>query len=679
MRQKGLLLAAGVAAALAPVRARADELTGTYEGNVVELRHVVKVERRGDLAVFRVDRTIKNRGHQPEEIQLTLSLPVAGVADRFQLLTGGAWRTGVVMEAAAAARRYQQLTSSGEPRRSGPALLSWESSGLLTASAYPVVVGGSVNLRYRLKAPLCYAGGWLITDYPMTAGDDTLADVRLTATGAGARTVDDTQLEALIGDRFEDACAGLGHDVERDGDRRFIVWPDRVGGPATVRLGHHRIDDDHHLVRLEVSVPPVIERAPVRARVVFVVDASRSVGADGLKTQLELIRGYLDHVPDAEVELVLYRRWATRLFGRFVPARKLAARLRAIAPNRLALRNGSELGRGVALAARLVAGSRAPARIVAFTDDRVRDAFDVDRAAHGLDPAPADAYTHVVLIPAGGGTYGWERNDDHRFFPIAKARGGVVASFNGGGGGAAAARTAMLGLVRPLSIDQVEVSFPGADQISVPDQLTGGEGIRQMLMASAAPDKASIEGQLWSRPWHVALPADKELSGELPLLAFGHEVESLIPDDARKAMAMAAHVVSRDTSMLARDPDAPPTSHVVQGLIGRSSSCSCSFSCGTRCGIRCVGISGHGSLASEPDRDAVLRALMADHVAMCAGSTGGAIDGVSVAIETTSQEIVDVHADAGSPAMAACVEEEAWRLWLPRAFDRAAGHYRATY
>ncbi len=679
MRRKALLLAAGVTAALAPVRARADELTGTYEGNVVELRHVVEVERRGDLAVFRVERTVKNRGSQPEEIQLTLALPVAGVADRFQLLTGGAWRTGVVMDAAAASRRYDELTSSGEPRRTGPALLAWESSGLLTASAYPVVVGGSVNLRYRLKAPLCYAGGWLITDYPMTTGDDSLAEVSLTATGAGARTVDDKQLEALIGGRYEEACAGLGHDVERDGDRRFVVWPDRVGGPATVRLGHHRIDDDHHLVRLEVSVPKVIEPAPVRARVVFVVDASRSVGTDGLKTQLELIQGYLDHVPDAEVELVLYRRWATRLFGRFVPARQVAKLLRGIAPNRLALRNGSELGRGVALAAGLVAKSRVPARIVAFTDDRVRDTFDVDEAAHGLDPAPADAFTHVVLIPWGGGTYSWERADDHRFFAIAHARGGVVASFTDGGGGAAAARTAMLGLVRPLSIDRVKVSVPGADEINVPDQLTGGDGVRQMLMAGAAPDGAAIEGQLWSRPWRVPLVADERLSGELPLLAFGHEVESLIPDDARKALALAAHVVSRDTSMLARDPEAPPTSHVVQGMIGRSSTCSCSFSCGTRCGIRCGGVTGHGSLVSEPDRDAILRALLSDSVAMCSGSTGAATDGVSVAIETTSQEIVDVHADAATPAMAACVEEEAWRLWLPPSFNRAAGHYRATY
>jgi len=677
MRRKALLLAAGVAAALVPVCARADELNGTYEGNVVELRHVVEVERQGDLALFHVERTVKNRGGQPEEIELTFALPMAGVADRFGLLTGGAWRRGVVMDADAAGKRYRQLTSSGTPRRSGPALLAWESAGLLTASAYPVVVGGTVNLRYRLKAPLCYASGWLITDYPMSTGDDTFADVRLTA--AGARTVDDKGLEALIGDRFEEVCAGLGHDVERDGDRRFVVWRDRVGGPATVRLGHRRIDDDHHLVRLEVSVPRVIERAPASARVVFVVDASRSVGDDGLKTQLELIQGYLDHVPDAEVELVLYRRWATRLFGRFVPARQVAARLRAIAPNRLALRNGSELGRGVALAARLVAGSRASARIVAFTDDRVRDSFDVDRAAHGLDPAPADAYTHVVLIPARGGTYGWQRQDDHRFFPIARARGGVVADFTNGGGGAAAAREAMLGLVQPLSIDHVKVTFPGSDQIGVPDQLTGGDGIRQMLMASAAPAGATIEGQLWSRPWQIALVPDKALSGELPLLAFGHDVERLIPDDARKAMAMAAHVVSRDTSMLARDPEAPPTSHVVQGLIGRSSTCSCSYTCGTRCGISCVGISGHGSGAREPDRDAILRVLMADGVAMCAGSTGGAVDGVSVAVETTSQEIVDVHADAATPAMAACVEEEAWRLSLPAAFDRAAGHYRATY
>ncbi len=680
MRRNGLLLAAGAMAALLPARARADELTGTYEGNVVETRHAVTVERKGDLAVFRVERAVKNRGSQPEEIQLTFALPMAGVADRFEVYTGGAWRDGVLMEAGAAAKRYEALTGSGKPRRSGPALLAWESAGFLSISAYPVVVNGTVRLRYRLKAPLCYADGWMITDYPMTSGDGLLADVEVTTAGARARVVDEPGLHALIGDGVAESCAGLGNGVDRASERRFVIWPERVHGPAAARLGHYRIDDAHHLVRLEVSVPRIIEAAPARARVVFVVDASRSVGDAGLKTQLELIQGYLDHVPDAEVELVLYRRWATRLFGRFVPARQVAARLRKVAPNRLVPGNGSELERGVALAARLVAAgaSGAPARIVAFTDDRVRDSFDVAAAARGLGPAPADAVAHVVLIPPAGGTYAWERQDDHRFFPIARARGGVVAAFAGGGGGAAAARDAMLGLVRPLSIDHVAVSFPGADQASVPDQLIGGDGVRQMLVTDAAPDGAAIDGQLWSRPWHVSLAPDRSLSRELPLLAFGHEVESLIPEGDRATLAMVAGVISPDTSMLARDPRAPPTSHVVQGLIGRSTTCGCTIGCSTRCGIRC-GIAGHGTAGSEPDRDAMLRALLADRVAMCAGSTGSAMDGVSVAIETTSQEIVDVHADASTPSMAACVEEEAWRVWLPPVFDRSSGRYRATY
>ncbi len=51
----------------------------------------------------------------------------------------------------------------------------------------------------------------------------------------------------------------------------------------------------------------------------FVVDASKS-NAMGLDGQLTIIRSVLKNAPTAKAEVVVYRRHATRLFGRFANA-----------------------------------------------------------------------------------------------------------------------------------------------------------------------------------------------------------------------------------------------------------------------------------------------------------------------------------------------------------------------
>jgi hypothetical protein len=61
--------------------------------------------------------------------------------------------------------------------------------------------------------------------------------------------------------------------------------------------------------RLEVDVALQLSKLPVRAQVVFVVDASYSVG-DALAAELEIACACARVVPDAEIELVAYRRAA---------------------------------------------------------------------------------------------------------------------------------------------------------------------------------------------------------------------------------------------------------------------------------------------------------------------------------------------------------------------------------
>ena len=122
------------------------------------------------------------------------------------------------------------------------------------------------------------------------------------------------------------------------------------------------------------------------------VDASFSVGAAQLAAQLDVIRAYLSYVPDAEVELIVVRRHATRVFGAFVPA---SAALAALAdPRAFALGNGSAIDEGARLAAAALADRAGPRRVVITTDELFRDALSPERALAAFAQLAPDTVVH---------------------------------------------------------------------------------------------------------------------------------------------------------------------------------------------------------------------------------------------------------------------------------------------
>jgi hypothetical protein len=681
MRSPALSLAAAVAAALLPVRADADRLRAPYGGELAETSHTVDVTVDDGRALFEVRRRFTNRSTRVEEVELHIALPSGAVADRFRHKMAGVWMRGTLMNASKASGLYGQLTGAGALRSRGPALLELEYDGSLQLKLYPLLGKMTAEVAYRLTAPLCYRGGYYLTDYPMAESGDGSGLRPATVRARGGRVMTPAEVGKLLDlPGTDDLCDGIGHEL--GGQRRYLVFPARdvVGnGPARALLGHHRIDDGHQLVRLDLAVPPVIEPAPRKARVVFVVDASRSVGETGVADQLALIRGYLAHLPDARVEIVVTRRWARPLFGDMIPARQVPRRLAALPAHVLAPGNGSHLDNGIGLAAHLVREAGGPVRIVAFTDDRLRPSFELARATRVLAPAPERAVLHLVDIGGGGGDYYWERDDDHRLVPVARARGGVVASMRGSGGSAASARDAMLGLVRPLSIDDVELSLPGVPDSEFPALLEGGDAFRNIWMTGEAPTGARLTGMIWGRAWQLPLVSDRRQSALLPGFAFAHDVGSEIPKQHRYPLAMKAGVVTDVTSLLSRERRARPTSHDPMGIAGWSTSCGCG-------GVRSVSIrcgTGTGRIGRigdpPPDRAAIFRGLIRGHVVACGRATGAPTAGLSVAIATTSDEIVDVTVTGGDAALATCVTEATWQLALPPVFDLATSSYTARF
>ncbi len=169
------------------------------------------------------------------------------------------------------------------------------------------------------------------------------------------------------------------------------VAADAARAPWTIRVGRAVASDKHAFTRLEIDTAAQLAAMPKHAQVVFVVDASYSVGERGLAAQLAIVRSYLAHVPDAEVELVAYRRRAERVFGTFVAASGFDAALAAAEQHgALELGNGSAIDDGAQLAASLVAARPGPRRVVMLGDELWREALATALATAALAALPKD-------------------------------------------------------------------------------------------------------------------------------------------------------------------------------------------------------------------------------------------------------------------------------------------------
>ena len=194
--------------------------------------------------------------------------------------------------------------------------------------------------------------------------------------------------------------------------------------PWATRLG--RVVTSHEAFsRLEIDVAARLSELPARAQLVFVVDASYSMGDAGLAAELETIRAYARHLPDSAIEVVVYRRRAARVFGTFVPAAQLDDRLRAVAAV-FALGNGSALDDGARVAAAALAGRPGPRRIIVMTDESVRPALSVPVGLASLSSLSPETVVHVV-VPSADQRGSFRRDDDRPLAALANAHHGIFA------------------------------------------------------------------------------------------------------------------------------------------------------------------------------------------------------------------------------------------------------------
>lgn len=514
-------------------------------------------------------------------------------------------------------------------------------------------LGAAGSYEVRLPAPTRAGGRWRLVARSGSTGTEAGALQRWSISFGGA-AFSSADTPVLIPGGAESGALAV-----------VSVEPP-AGASWTGRLGRVVASPAHAFTRLELDAAPRLSSLPKRAQVVFVADASISAGEEHLAAQLAILRAYLAHVPDAEVEVIAVRRTARRVFNRFAPAPEALRLLdTAVRGGAFALGNGSALDEGAQLAATLLAGRPGPHRVLLATDERMRSSLSESTALASLSRLAPSAVVHLVLPTEDFSAKrpSLARAESSTFAALATAHGGIAAQVVTQPGGTLAAPAdlvpVVLELVRPTRIEGIAVA--GAAPTSFASVLHEGQGLRVLDAAPAAdaPASLSLTGQLWSTPVRLELAATPAFSTAAAAFVIASDDHASLSDAELRAVALSARAVSPVTSYLAIEPGVRPSRIGLEdngtgwGTIGSGSYGSIGSGCG-----------GFGVVRARP----ALSSLV--DVTSCV-RRHGPVDPWSVRldVETTRDEIVDVKLVSGTGPLASCITEAVWATRLDPAFS----------
>jgi hypothetical protein len=655
MRRLGCLLAL-----LLVPSARADEVSGT-RGTVLERRHEVEVVLYPGHARMTVRRTVENLGQRHDQALFDLEFPqeMAATGLRTRGLLDGRphWFPGVLMEAEAAARKYQRLTGIGGAYPKDPALLSWRDPGHLLLQVFPVPPAEQKTIEYTLTAPTEYEGGRHRLVLPRLgaaglaprvvvrsgSGDDLFVDGRPFPSGGA---LDWAWVE---GERI----ARVETD-ESDREEVSVELALAPRHPAVLdgRLAMKEAGQGRTLVRYRVEAARRLSALPRRAQVVVVLDASRSRTDEQRSAALTAARAYLERFEDAEVQVLTFARQTEARFPRFLPVAEARAQIGALPVNPA---NGSNFDGALALADRLLA-ARPPGarRVLLLTDLLTREALTPAGQRRAL--ARSGALLHIGVVE--GGTPALEVRDDP-WSTVARATGGLVWDADADPEGQVEeAGKVFEEWVRPIRLHAFTVESPALRWIAhePPDTLAEGTEATFIGLTTTRPSPVEVRGELWARPVHLTLRVDHAETRVWSALVFGTEVRDELSEPEMMVLARHGRAVSPVTSYLAIEPGVrPSTEGLEEGQSGYGR-----------------GAGGLGGMrARSPfvppsfDHQGYLSRAVSEAWRTCGGSGG-----VRATIESTLAEIVEVDARGSDQASAlACLREAIWALELPEQFQ----------
>lgn len=620
------------------------------DGRGQETAHRVEARPEGDLVHFTVHRTFHNPRPRYTEREARFELPRGGTVHGFALESQGQWTEGRLLEDSEAERRYKALRRQGRAAPRPIALLSDDGTGV-RLRLWNLPPRASVTVRYEVRARLAYTRGRSSFTYPLPACEQ---DPRPALTLVPS-SLTDLRLETRSDEPWRpvlEASWAAGTSRGLDARAGLVPWGDGTLGFLQVRAER-------------------LSEPPMWARVVFVVDASHSVGAQGISQQLALAGEYLQLLPDATAEVVVFRRSAERLFGHLLPASEWKTALAALPAERLAPGNGSHLDEGLKLAQQVLQEGSGPARVLALTDGLLRQAFEPVPAA----PTTSAPDTAVHLR--------WVSPRVRAATPHEKLLGPLVRESCGMQLPTYA--SSLEPLVRPLRWERVQLHDEHGLPLKQLPPLEEGEGFQTWLLDSKPPlRQLELRGQRWGCAVSLPVVLDPSLSMDLGRNAWSalrfktrqqEREENLPPTEAVELLATQGDWLSDTRSFLVVPPGAGPSTArthalpdgvmggIVGGVFGNIIGCP---------------MASQLRRAAPAELQEELARLLQPAFSACLGDGGP--PPLEVRVEATGDEIVDVEVTgAASEAQATCVREATWALRLPaRCADQAAETYRLT-
>ena len=657
----GLLAAAVIAS---PKGALADRIHGTRSEKLVERAHWMALSLDRGHATAVVRRTVYNGGKRHDQAMMWLDMPEGAVAVDLRTLSmkddKPIWYRAELMEAEAAAAKYRELTGVGGYYPKDPALLSWRNRSLLALQVFPVPPSQPKTIEYTLELPMRYDGGRYHITLPQMGTDKMPARVEVSAARAG----DGVFVE---GRRVP---SGSGFALTR-ATTEITLAPTNAG-TIEGALASVVFDKGRVLSHFAVTAAPKLSEAPRGAYVVVIVDASRSFEDDRRKSGLAAVRATLSHLRDAHVEVLTFDREVKSRLGGFQP---VSIASRAIERLTIEPRNGSQIDDALARADEILAAapSRAAKRVLVVTDLLTRGALD---PAHVKALPKSGALMHIGMM-RGTGDGALSRLDEHDWSKAARATGGLVwsAYATDDRGGAKEMAKRYEEWARPVRIHKLKIDAKGIGDAlySVPESLDEGQGFEDYRVGDHDVSEVGIRGELWSTPVRAKLSPDEGEAKIWSALAFGApDILGSLSEPEMMVLAKRGHAVSPVTSLLAIEPGVRPSTEGLEEGVGEGGGGR-----GEGIGLGSIGTIGYGGGAPDHRLD-FLRDALRRGLASC----GGAGRGMTVDLETTRDEIVDVpRADiAGAPdaKLTRCVREAVWRVDLPDSFSASFQRWTLT-
>jgi len=646
MRLRSFVAAGLLASLLFSRGAAADDVSATrYE--LAEREHAIDLRIDRGTATLVVRRAVMNHGPKSDQATFLLDVPGSAVATRLRTAAVDSegrttWFEGELMEAEAAARKYQELTGIGGYYPKDPALLSWRHQGLLALQVFPVPAHGTKVVEYTLKMPASYAGGVYKIELPALGTEARNAAVRVSATHPeDAVTVNGV-------------APAAGTTVLADRTLTIELRPRGVtrttGTVASVAIGERR-----HLVRARIAAPPRLGEAPQRAHVVVLFDNSRSMTSP--EAALAAVRAYLASMPQATVDFLTFDRRVDAPIGRALPVETALAKLTSFTPSPA---NGSRVDDALARADAILQTSRAEARrVVLVTDTLTRSSLTPEKIA--ASPWKSGALLHVATVTAGDA--GVVRDDDSPWAVLPRRTGGLFWTATAPDRVDAAARVAFEEWARPKRIDRLAVvGLPAG--FEAPSVLDEGEAIEHFEVADGAAPRVTLTGETWSKPFSASFvpsDADNKLAAAL---VFGDSLHESLSEPEMMKLALLGGAVSPVTSYLAIEPGVRPSNEGLDWTHGEGLGFGSTMGFGSGSG-RAVSVRG-GSMFDDAG-------WLRGHLLAAARACGVSAGGITAKVETTRAEIVEVTGVATAPTRDAraehCVEEGLWNVTLPADFE----------